>query len=358
MAPPTLHLVFLLAWAPLVPGAATISSVVGEVVAVPGGDGGRLTVRKDGGVELLVDLVPTTACLRTRPGATSLEKATPVEPAAIAVGDRVLVQGFASGDGRTIRARRVVVMARTDIEARHEAERQDWRQRGLAGVVTAVDPRAREIVVRLGRPAGVHTVVVTTADRPVRFLRYAAGSIRFADARPGTFEDVRPGDQLRVLGDRSPDGARVAAETVVSGAFRVVRGTAAAVDAAQGTLTVDTGAKGTRAVSVVVSPDTLVRRLPPPMVARLLSGAAPDPDEALERLPQATLDRLQKGEEIAALGPKEGDPAVLAAVKLVAWVVPPDATASGLGRRDRRGNTDSQADPFVDLLNLGGEGAW
>jgi hypothetical protein len=198
---------------------------------------------------------------------------------------------------------------------------------------------------------------VTTADRPVRFLRYAPGSIRFADARPCAFEDVKPGDQLRVLGDRSPGGARVAAETVVSGSFRVVRGTAAGVDAAGGRVTVDTGAKGARAVSVVVSPDTLVRRLPPPMVARLLSGAAPDPDEALERLPQATLDRLQKGEEIAALGPKEGDPAVLAAIKLVAWVAP-DTAASGFGRRDRRGNGEGQADAFVDLLDLGGEGAW
>ena len=354
---PVPHLAFLV-WTSLVPGAGTASSVVGEAVALPAGDAGRLTVRKDGGGEVAVELAPTTACLRTRPGATSLEGATPVPATAIAVRDRVLVQGAPSEDGATIRARRIVVMARSDIEARREAEKQDWRRRGLAGVVTAVDPQAREIVVRPGRPVGTQTtVVVTTASRPVTFLRYAPGSIRFGDARPGAFEDVKPGDQLRVLGDRSPDGTRVAAETVVSGAFRVVRGTAAAVDTARGTVAVDTGGRGPRPVSVVVGPDTLVRRLPPPMVARLLSGAAPDPDEALERLPQATLDRLQKGEEIAALGPKEGDPGVLAAIKLVAWVVP-DAAAGGFGRRDRRGNGESQADPFVGLLGLGGEGAW
>jgi hypothetical protein len=354
MAPVPLLLV--LVWAAAPPAAGTIVSVVGEVLAAPAGEAGRLTVRRDGGGDVAVELAPATVCLRTRPGATSLAGATPVPAAAIAVRDRVLVQGAPSEDGATIRARRIVVMARSDIEASREAERQDWRRRGLAGVVTAVDPAAREIVVRPGRTAGRQAVVVTTAGRAVMFLRYAPGSVRFADARPGTFDDVKPGDQLRVLGVRSPDGTRVAAEKVVSGAFRVVRGTAAAIDPARGTLAVDTGARGAPRVSVVVGPDTLVRRLPPPLVARLLSGAAPDPDEALERLPQASLDGLRKGEEIAALGPKEGDPGALAAIKLVAWVVP-EGGAGSFGRRGR-GNGESQADPFVDLLELGGEGAW
>ncbi len=353
---PVPHLLFLV-WAAAAPAAGTVTSVVGEVLALPAGEAGRLTVKKDGGGEVAVELTPTTLFLRTRPGATSLEGATTVPATAIAVRDRVLVQGAASEDGATIRARRIVLMARSDIDARRDAERQDWRRRGLAGVVTSVDPGAREIAIRPGRSAGTQTLVVTTTGRPVAFLRYAPGSVRFADARPGTFDDVKPGDQVRVLGDRSADGARLAAEAVVSGTFRVVRGTAATVDAGGGTLTVDTGGRGGSRVSVVVGPDTLVRRLPPPMVARLLSGAAPDPDEALDRLPQASLDGLQKGEEVAALGPKEGDPGVLPAIKLVAWVVPQGASGS-FGGRGRRGSGESQADPFVDLLDLGGEGAW
>jgi hypothetical protein len=330
---------------------------VGEVLALPAGEAGRFNVKKDGGAELAVELAPTTVFLRTRPGATSLEGATPIPVTEIAVRDRVLVQGSLSDDGATIRARRIVVMARSDIEARRESERQDWRRRGIAGVVTSVDPAAHEIVVRPGRAAGTQTLVVTTTGRPVTFLRYAPGSVRFADARPGTFDDVKTGDQLRVLGDRSADGTRVAAETVVSGTFRVVRGTAAAVDTARGTLTVDTGGRGGSRVAVAVGPDTLVRRLPPPMVARLLSGAAPDPDEALDRLPATTLDGLQKGVEIAVLGPKEGDPGQLSAIKLVAWVVP-EGGSGNFGRRGQRPGGQSQADPFVDLLDLGGEGAW
>jgi hypothetical protein len=348
----------LVAWILLAPGAAAIASVVGDVVGAPGAEGGTLAVRRDAGDEVLVHVAPATVFLRTRPGATSLEGAQPVLPAAIAVGDRVLVQGPLSTDGKTLRARRVVVMARADVAAQREAERQDWRRGGLAGVVTSVDARNREIVLRVSRPAGPPTVVLATAGRKVRFLRYAPGSVRFADTRPSSFEDIAPGDQVRALGDPlGPDGARVAAETIVSGAFRVVRGTAAAVDAAGGTLLVDTRARGADPVSVLVGPDTLVRRLPPPMVARLLSGAAPDPDEALERLPPATLDRLHKGEEIAVLGPRTEDPAALRAIKLVAWVPPEDA-ARGAGRRDRRPSIGGQADPFADLLDIGGEEPW
>lgn len=207
MVPAATVLSILLAWASAAPGGTAVSSVVGEVAAAPA-PGGPLTVRRDGGGDVRVELAAATAVLRTRPGATSLEGAEPITAAAVAVGDRVLAQGTLSEDGTTLRARRVV-------------------------------------------------------RRDVVFLRYAPESVRFADARPGAFEDVKPGDQVRVLRTRSADGRRVAAETVVSGSFRVLRGTATAVDPARGTLTVQATGQGAPSVAVAVGPQTLVRRLPP-----------------------------------------------------------------------------------------------
>jgi hypothetical protein len=102
------------------------------------------------------------------------------------------------------------------------------------------------------------------------------------------------------------------------------------------------------------------------MVARLLRsaelppggsvGRTVDPDEVLDRLPAVSLADLHKGEEIAALGPKGGDSGVLTAIKLVAWVLP-DA-AAGRGRRGRPGDGSAPADPFADVLDVGGEGGW
>ena len=41
---------------------------------------------------------------------------------------------------------------------------------------------------------------------------------------PSSFAELQVGDQLRVLGDRTSDGAKLLAEQVVSGAFQIVSG--------------------------------------------------------------------------------------------------------------------------------------
>ena len=229
-------------------------------------------MRKDGGGEVTVSYDEKTALLRALPGAKTLEGATPVQAQEITAGDRLLCRGTLDPAGTALAANRIVVMTRGDVEARQRREREEWQRRGISGVVSAVDPAAKELTVRLGGAAGASAkpVVVEAGGAGVAFRRYAPASVRFSDARPGTFSDLAAGDQVRVLGSRSPDGARVTAEQVVSGAFRVVRGTVAEVDAAKGTLSVRENGKGT--VTVAVGKDTLLRRLPPMMVMRLLRG--------------------------------------------------------------------------------------
>ena len=61
--------------------------------------------------------------------------------------------------------------------------------------------------------------------------RYAPDSVKFDDAKPGTLEQIKPGDQLRARGNKSADGNELAAEEIVSGAFRNVAGTVIATDA-------------------------------------------------------------------------------------------------------------------------------
>jgi hypothetical protein len=272
-------------------------------------------------------------------------------------------------------------MARADVDERRAREQEDWRRRGIAGVVTAIDPATRRITVRVAHAGVAHPVAVEAAGRDVRFRRYAPGSVRFSDARASSFGEVSVGDQIRVLGDASADGSQVTAEQVVSGAFRVVRGVVAEVDPAKGTLVVRENGRG-GLVRVVAGTDALVRRLPPMMVMRLLrasetgaaaagppgaetggvgaaagwGGRAPDPDEALDRLPAVTLAEIQKGDEVAALGPKqEADPA-LPAIKVAVWTMPSLPAGRGGGRRADAG--PGGADPFSDLLGVGGESPW
>ena len=353
-------------------------SLVGAVSAVsPGGQG--VVLRRDVGGEIAVSWDAKTIFLRALPGATSLEGATPVEPSQIAAGDRLLCRGTLDSAGRTLSANRVVVMTRGDVEGHRQREREDWQRRGVAGVVSAVDPAKHEITVRVSENGVARTLIVEAGAPAVRFRRYAPGSIRFAEARPSSLAELAAGDQVRVLGNRNADGSRMGAEEVVSGAFRVVRGTVEKVDAAAGTLAVRESGSGGGLVPVTVRPDTLLRRLPPLMVVRLLraaegggngapaassppgrggtgawsgGGRAPDPDEAFERLPAVDLGDVSRGDEIAVLGPKGASDGGLPAIKLAVWVTPQWPAGRG-GRGGAAGQ--SQADPFTELLGAGEE---
>ncbi|HXY38805.1 MAG TPA: hypothetical protein VEQ10_04000 [Vicinamibacteria bacterium] len=398
MSPAALGMVTaLLAASPASLAAPGRDTVVGEAASVVPAES-RLVVHKDGGGEVTVTWDAKTVMLRAKPGATSLEGATPLQPSEITSGDRLLCRGTLDASGGALAANRLVVMTRGDVEARRAREQEDWRKRGMAGVVTAVDPATRQITVRVAQAGVTHPVVVDAAAQDVQYRRYAPASVRFSDSRPGSFDQVAAGDQIRVLGTRSPDGARVTAEQVVSGAFRVVRGTVAEVDPATRTLQVRESGSGHGLVRVAVGNDALVRRLPPMMVMRLLRASEPagagasaggatgggpatgagqaaggpaaaagaggrwagrssDPDEMLERLPAVTAAEIQKGEEIAVLGPKQDGAAELPAMKVAVWTTPsvPSGRGGGRGRAEAgAGGTD----PFADLLGVGGESPW
>jgi len=61
-------------------------------------------------------------------------------------------------------------------------------------------------------------MVVHTSDKTV-IRRYAPDSVKFDDAKSSALQEIHPGDQIRARGDRSADGAELAAEEIVSGAF-------------------------------------------------------------------------------------------------------------------------------------------
>ena len=60
--------------------------------------------------------------------------------------------------------------------------------------------------------------------------RYAPDSVKFDDAKPGTLDQIKPGDQLRARGTKNADGNELAAEEIVSGTFRNVAGVVVATD--------------------------------------------------------------------------------------------------------------------------------
>src|SRR4029077_14118063 len=101
-----------------------------------------------------------------------------------------------------------IVISHSDLEARHEQERQDWQKRGLGGLVGAVDPATGTVTISVTSMGGKKDIAMRTSKTTV-FRRYSPDSVKFDDAKPSSLQEVRPGDQLRARGDRSADGSEL-----------------------------------------------------------------------------------------------------------------------------------------------------
>ena len=78
----------------------------------------------------LVDVVvPDTArIVQMAPGQTDLKAATPVQFQNLEVGDRMLVRGKPSEDGKALVAVSALVMKQSELARKQEQERQDWEK--------------------------------------------------------------------------------------------------------------------------------------------------------------------------------------------------------------------------------------
>lgn len=257
-----------LAIAPL--GQAAFAKAVGTVKSVTGNS---IVLTTDSG-EVTVTIAETTRILRASPGQTDLKSATPITASDIHVGDRLLAIG-PNGEGNSVAASTIVVMTQGDIAQRQQQEREEWRK-GVGGIVKEVNPAAGTIsvvnaIVSSGKPILVH-VSPTTSIR-----RYSPDSVNFDEAKSGTLEQIKPGDQLRARGAKSEDGSEFTAQAIVSGTFRNIAGTVISTDATNHSLTLmDLITK--HPVTLKISADSQMHKLPPAvaqrLAARLKGGAA------------------------------------------------------------------------------------
>jgi hypothetical protein len=163
------------------------------------------------------------------------------------------------------------------------------------------------------------TMQVTVEDN-ARLLRIEPGQKTLAGASPFSLSDLQAGDRVMARGSTNPDGKSLAANMLVAikGADIAQKqeheredwqkngtgGLVKAVDATAGTITISTGAGGTRTMVIHVSPATIVRRYAPGSVKF---------DQAVK----STLDQIKPGDQVRARGSKGADGATLEAVEVV-----------------------------------------
>ncbi|HEV2713721.1 MAG TPA: DUF5666 domain-containing protein [Terriglobales bacterium] len=245
-------------------GQAAVARRIGAIKAI---NGNAVTLSPDSGPDIEVTVQPNARLLRIAPGAKDLTNATPVQLQDLQVGDRVRVRGQASADATSIAALEIIVIAHSDLEARHEQERQDWQKRGLGGLVSAVDAASGTVTISVTGLGGKKDIAVHTSKTTV-FRRYAPDSVKFDDAKPSTLLEIQPGDQLRARGARNPDGSELTAEEIVTGSFRNIAGIVNSVDASAGTLSVQ-DLLSKKAVPVKFTGESQLHKLPPEIAQRI-----------------------------------------------------------------------------------------
>jgi len=352
-------------------------NLVGGVQAIDTATG-QITLQTDDGKTVKVAPHPNAKWLRLPPGEKSIAKAEAITAQDVGVGDRLLARGELSEDKTALAASTLVIMTKSDIAKKQQADRAEWAKRGVGGIVTAVDPAGGTVTITTRTMEGKKPLLIEVG-KATSLRRYAPDSVKFADAKPSTLAQIKPGDQVRALGSKSEDGSRYTAEEVVSGSFRNVAATVKEVDSAEHILKV-TDLTTKKTLTVRVNADSMMRKLPEfmaRMIAMRISGAgggaaAPggpgaggwqrpqgaagtpagggarsgqwqgggqggpprsgDMQAMLERMPALKLEDLKPGDAIIVSSTEGTDPSQVTAITLVAGVEP-ILTANSGGQR-------------------------
>ena len=248
---------------------ASTARLLGTVTAV---SGDTITLKSDAGVVATITVNDTTRLVRTAPGQKDLTGATAIHVQDLEIGDRVLVRATPGSAENTYTAQAVIAMKQGDIAQKQQQDREDWQKRGVGGIVKSVDAASGTVVVA----SGSRTFTILTSPK-TSVRRYAPDSVKFADAKISTLDQIKPGDQLRARGERTGDGTDVAADEIVAGSFRNIAGTVLSANASAQTLTV-TDMATKKPITVRFTPDSQLHKLAPEMaqaIAGRLKGGAP-----------------------------------------------------------------------------------
>jgi hypothetical protein len=346
--------------------------------------GNTITLTTDAGSDVAVIVQDGAKLVRIAPGQKDLKDAVTIQLPELLPGDRILVRGKLADDGKTVQAVSVIAMKKADITEKQAHEREEWQKHGTGGLVSSVDPAANTIVVSL--PAvGEKKNVTIHVSKDTNLRRYAPDSIKFDDAKPAPLEQIKRGDQLRARGTRSADGNELTADEVVSGTFRNIAGTISSIDTATNSITLqDLVTK--KVVTVKVTGDSQVRKLPPPVAQRIAArlkgipadaatpgapasaagatsnsaqgerpagpgaggagavgpggagrngGGGGDLQQAVSRMPTVTLAELQKGDAVMIVATESGPNGMPWVITLLGGVEPilqasPNSSASSI----------------------------
>jgi hypothetical protein len=375
------------------------SVIIGDVTVI---DASKIVITtKDGSVQ--ANLSAKTEFKRVSPDNPSLKAAVAAAASDIGVGDRVVVTGVLAENKKSLPARTIFLMTKSDISQKRAKEAEAWKTRGIAGRVTAVNTQTNQFTVEIRTLTGSTSTVVTPKEA-AKFRRYAPDSVKFDEATVSTLAEIKNGDMVRALGDKSSDGTSFTAEEVVSGAFQTIAGTVKSVDVEKNEVVI-TDVQTKKDVTVSLAGASVLKKFPAEMAERFAGmqagggmrppGAGGDRpagerpagdrpvgdrpagdrqgtpggggrgfggrsggiDDMLDRFPNITAADLKTGDMIAVSSSKNGNATRINAIKLLAGVEPFIRMAQvSAGGRGGRGGRNSGVDTGFSIPGMDGIG--
>ena len=226
------------------------------------------------------------------------------------------------------------------------------------------------------------------------FKRYAPNSVKYNEAVASSINDIKQGDMLRAVGDKSADGLSFLAEEVLTGAFQTIAGTVKSVDAAKNEIVI-TNLQTNKDVTIALATASTMKKFPEEFAQRMLQGrgaggaggqrpggapggqvvqtvgAGAQPggpgrgmmgpggrggniDEMLERFPNISAADLKVGDMIAVSSSRTDSVDHISAIKLLAGVEPfiRAAQASGNLRGQGQGGQGGFNIPGLDGFDV------
>ena len=335
------------------PARAQVAGTVTSVAA----QASQFVMKTDKGESITVTTTDKTVILHMPAGVTDVQKGIKMTVGEMAAGDRVVAYYKGAADEKAVQATSLVVRTTADLAEIAKQELADWRKRGTVGTVTATDPAAKTITLKVGSK----TVTVTASDK-TEYHRYSLDSAKPADAKASSFAEIKVGDQAHVLGNKNEDGAATTAESIYAGTFRQMAATIVSINAAAGEMQVkDLAIKKPQPLTIRVDSDSVMKKLDPGMADSLARrygagrgqdqagagagrgapgragrGGGGDVGQMLDRLPAMPLSALKAGDAVMVSTTMGTDPTRVTVIMLLAGVEP-ILTAAPSATRDLMG---------------------
>lgn len=365
------------------------SALTGDVVSVSD----TKIVLKTAGGDVDVNLSDKTEFKRVPPENPTLKAAVPAAFSDIGVGDKLLVTGILADDKKSLPARAVYLMTKSDIAKKQAKDVERWATRGISGRVASVNMAANQMTIEV-RGLMNTTNVVVSPKADAEFKRYAPNSVKYDEALESSIAEIKAGDMFRAVGDRSADGAAFAAEEIVTGAFQTIAGAVKTIDPEKNEVVIADG-RTKKDVTVSLAAFSVLKKFPEEMAMRMTQfagggmtpggqggqggevrvrpgggqpgqgmpgggrqfggGARGGIDDMFERLPVIALTDLKPGDVIAVSSSKNGHEKITA-IKLLAGVGPFLAAAqaqAASGRGGRGGQQGGYSIPGLDGFDFG-----